>query len=533
MGVPVLTRVGRTSAGRGTFSQLTQLQLPQFATGSDAAFAAQVQRLAADLPGLAALRQGLRARLQDSPLMDGVRFARSIETAYRAAWTATARAAPATGHDGQAQADRWVAGVLVALLLVEAGVGSAGCCCRGSRQIETTAAQASMRRIDLGLHGALDALRVTATDWGNWADAYRFMQDRYAGFAEENLTIVTMRGLHLTMFALIDSGGSIVWSSALEPGTEKPLRLDTISEPGLPADFPWRDSLRDGQPHDGLIATSQGVMLAAVAPILDGHSLGPQRGLMLMGRLLTAAEVAAIGRSVQTPVVIEAIRDPSGRIALPPPGGGLTDTEERTETTSDETRISRTFRDLYGNPVLRLRVDVPREISASARATIGHMVAIVAAVTVVLLVFLLLALNRMTARIELAKAEAESHAEAKSSFLAVMSHEIRTPLNVILGFAHLAMQTALNPRQLDYLGKIQHACTTLMQIVNDTLDFSKLEANLVRFEHVRFALASVLSGVDAMVGDQARRKGLQFSIEVAPGCRPSCAATRCTWSRCC
>ncbi len=100
--------------------------------------------------------------------------------------------------------------------------------------------------------------------------------------------------------------------------------------------------------------------------------------------------------------------------------------------------------------------------------------------------------------------------------LTIMSHEIRTPLNAILGFTHLCLQSALNPKQLDYLSKIQHASSTLMQIVNDILDFSKLDANLVELEDARFALISVLTGVEFIVGDQARRKGLSFSIERSP-----------------
>jgi signal transduction histidine kinase/CheY-like chemotaxis protein len=408
----------------------------------------------------------------------------------------------------------WVAGVLIALLLVEIGV-IGGLLLPRFEQIETGNAEASMRRIDRGVQNALAGLKVSATDWGNWADTWRFMQDRNAGFADENLNVIAMKQLHLTMLALIDASGNIVWSYGFDPVTTKALKIDFLDGPQLPANFPWLESLHNGSSHDGLIATNQGIMLAAVAPILNGYAQGPLRGLMLMGRLLTAPEIAAIGSSAQTNVAVESIRDPSGRFFLPPPRGVYASMLDRTLVTHDVTQISRTFRDVYGEAALSLRVSIPRDISANARSTIGYMLAIVTGGTAVLLLLLLGVMNRITARIERAKADAEAVAAAKTSFVAIMSHEIRTPLNAILGFTHLCLQSALNPKQLDYLAKIQHASSTLMQIVNDILDFSKLEANLVELEDARFALMSVLTGVEFIVGDQARRKGLSFSIERA------------------
>jgi protein O-GlcNAc transferase len=88
MGVPIVTRVGRTCVGRGGLSQLYHLDLLDLAAESDEGFVDAVVALGSDLGRLAALRQNLRARLEHSPLMDGQRFARSVEHAYRQAWRA-------------------------------------------------------------------------------------------------------------------------------------------------------------------------------------------------------------------------------------------------------------------------------------------------------------------------------------------------------------------------------------------------------------------------------------------------------------
>jgi protein O-GlcNAc transferase len=86
MGVPVVTRVGRTVVGRAGWSQLSNLGLPELATWSDDDFVMIAERLAGDLPRLAQLRATLRTRMQHSPLMDASRFARHVESAYRLMW---------------------------------------------------------------------------------------------------------------------------------------------------------------------------------------------------------------------------------------------------------------------------------------------------------------------------------------------------------------------------------------------------------------------------------------------------------------
>jgi predicted O-linked N-acetylglucosamine transferase (SPINDLY family) len=94
MGVPVPTRVGRTAAGRAGFSLLANLGLPELAAHDDDTYVRIVTELAGDLPRLAALRAGLRERMIASPLMDGPRFARGMEAAFRHmwhAWCATAQ----------------------------------------------------------------------------------------------------------------------------------------------------------------------------------------------------------------------------------------------------------------------------------------------------------------------------------------------------------------------------------------------------------------------------------------------------------
>jgi len=114
-----------------------------------------------------------------------------------------------------------------------------------------------------------------------------------------------------------------------------------------------------------------------------------------------------------------------------------------------------------------------------------------------------------------AKMMAEEATRLKSDFVANMSHEIRTPMTAILGMTELVLQDGLPPRQEAYLRKIEGAGKHLLSLLNDILDFSKIEAGKMIIEHVNFALCEVLDRVTAIIGEQARAKGLAFKVTVA------------------
>jgi signal transduction histidine kinase/CheY-like chemotaxis protein len=110
--------------------------------------------------------------------------------------------------------------------------------------------------------------------------------------------------------------------------------------------------------------------------------------------------------------------------------------------------------------------------------------------------------------------KAEKSSQAKSEFLSTMSHEIRTPLNAVIGMTNLLMMGNPRPDQKDNLEILKFSANNLLALVNDVLDFNKIESGKVVFENIRFNLADLMQNVCGGQKLKAEEKGLNFKLEI-------------------
>jgi signal transduction histidine kinase/DNA-binding response OmpR family regulator len=115
-----------------------------------------------------------------------------------------------------------------------------------------------------------------------------------------------------------------------------------------------------------------------------------------------------------------------------------------------------------------------------------------------------------------AKSAAESASRAKTEFLATMSHEIRTPLNGVIGMSELIQETSLSDEQKEFTGTLRSSAQSLLSLLNDILDYSKIEAGMLPIESIPFDLSVTLDEVADLLAPAADKKGLELVFRYAP-----------------
>lgn len=270
------------------------------------------------------------------------------------------------------------------------------------------------RAVDV-LSDEIDKLSFTANDWAAWDDTYAFIEDENADYIQTNLNDATIARLRLDMMLYIHRSGRIVFGQKFNPetGERAPVEKNTEAIASL-SQYLTPNSLLVNHPEttslvEGILQLPEGPMLIVSRPILTGEAEGPIRGTLIMGRYFTEQEIRRLGELTQLSITVQdwgALELPEDFQEIRQSLLGETDQEPAlvlpdqtpifVEAWDAQTIAGYTWiKDIYENPVLLLRVELPREIYQQGQRTANFILWVVLVVGVAFLVLTLLLLEKV------------------------------------------------------------------------------------------------------------------------------------------
>ena len=435
-------------------------------------------------------------------------------------------------------------------------------------QFERESTERALQRVTRMLDEDLRALEILNKEYSLWDDTYKFARGEIPQYADENLDPAYWHSINVNLLAIFDANGEELYSWISDPsdGSELPLRdeLPFALEPGHPLIHhgDLSDSMR------GVLNMQSGLMQVVSYPILTSDGKGPMAGSLIVGQSLDARRLhnlrqrATIDLSL---LPIDGADVPAGVVEWLP--GAPADEEfMHIETDGEVVNGYTALVDMFGAPLAVIEVSAPRRISQIGARTVKTAMVALAIASAVFLVTALLSLQKMIAMpirkltrqilamretgdlsvdvgqsrsdevgtlasefgllahrlqraqedSEAARDEAMAMSKAKSEFLARMSHEIRTPMNGVLGMTELLRETNLDDRQQQFTGTIYESAESLLRIINDILDISKIEAGKIELDVAPFNLQNLVEECLDLLAESAHRKRLELACSI-PG----------------
>jgi len=392
--------------------------------------------------------------------------------------------------------------------------------------LEHRAAEVHLARVEDRFRDLELEISLVNMDWAQWNDSVEFVRapvgsDTYEAYKKANLMVSDFVDFDVDLLLIFDARDRLVWGRFLlddefVPGEE------ALAAPLEPGDHLLSHENPVGS-INGLFQTRVGPALISSRPIVPDAAEGSPRGTMIMGRLLDPDRIDQIGRQTDSEFnLLQIARDelsPDLRRAVDhaPVWPDGSHHEAIDETLLTYSRLN----DVYGKPAFLLQVRTPREIAA-AGATALQIAALFLTLAGALFAGGLWLLFRRLMKIEAqgrtfkeARDAALKVARLKSEFLATMSHEMRTPMNGVIGLSDLLLNTTLTVRQRHFAEDIQRSAEGLLSIINDVLDFSKVEAGKMTCEIRDFDLRAVLEDVAIMFAHNAHESGVELACGVS------------------
>jgi signal transduction histidine kinase len=464
-----------------------------------------------------------------------------------------------------------IIGITLVFLIIFMYVVSSGILLGGFARVEKQDTIKNVQRATEAINNDLSSLEIFTSDWARWDDTYAFVEDINEEYITANLYYEEFIKINVNVMLYVNSSGGIAFSRTfdLSEAKEIPVSPEILE---LIKNYSGKlDNLT------GLIMLPDGPMLIASGSIFQSSGEGPQRGNLIMGRYLDFEEIEHLSNithlyikiypfyNTDMPPDFKAVRDSFSE-----------DTTIIVRPLGEQSVAGYTFlNDVYGKPGLLLSVDMPRAIYDQGRISINYLLVSLIIVGLVFMgIFIMLleklilsrlallsndvisigetgklskrvivkgndelskmagSINGMLELLELADFDRKKAEEirlenerllyankTKSEFLATMSHELRTPLNGILGFSEMLIKKTigdLNAKQERYLKNIYSSGENLLNLINDILLLTQMEAGRLELADERFEVKRAINDVVALIEDRTKKHNIEFEEYLDP-----------------
>jgi signal transduction histidine kinase/DNA-binding response OmpR family regulator len=386
-------------------------------------------------------------------------------------------------------------------------------------QLENQVARIDVDRTLTALDEVKASLDLTNIDWAQWTDSYEYARDPSPQYEEVNLQPSAFLRYDVDLLMIFDERAALVWGGFADQQARTFLPLDEVLSQIPRAGDPLLSHTVPEESITGLLETKLGPMVISSRPITNGDAtkIG---GTMIMGRLLDAELLTSLQQSLDSSFRIlhrgtdTAAIDPEVLAAQ----AASADGELFHAVREDLYLTYKPLLDARGDPQFLLQVELPRTVTATGATTVRlaglffALAGLVFAFALWVMFRRLIAAENQRFAMREARDTAVQVARLKGDFLATMSHEMRTPMNGVIGLTDLLLGTALEPQQRRFAEDIQGSASSLLAIINDVLDFSKIESGRMALESRVFELRALVEDAVSLFGPTAAEKGLELSI---------------------